>query len=85
MNAILRSKNVITRKPHKCFGCMRTFPENTPMLFEAVAWDGTVDNNYFCASCQHVMSELSYMDTFGEGGLYDAAVEYEKALSGETK
>lgn len=80
MSYIIRYKEVITRKEHKCFGCARKFPRNTKMLREAVK-DDIIFTVYFCQTCQEVMCEMSD-EEFCEGDLYESAIEieFEKAL-----
>lgn len=47
---LLRQKNVITRKPHVCFGCGREFGKGTPMSFEV--WkDVDINSAYLCETC----------------------------------
>lgn len=78
MSYLIASKEVITRKEQKCFGCARTFPRNTKMLREAVK-DDIIFTAYICKTCQEVMNERSG-DEFCEGDLYELAVEYENEL-----
>lgn len=76
MSYILSQKEVKTRTEHKCFGCGREFPRNTKMLRESVK-DDIVFTVYLCPTCQHVSQSLSWNDEFGEGDLYDSALEFE--------
>ena len=80
MSYIITHKEVITRKEQKCFGCARIFPRNTKMLREAVK-DDIIFTAYLCPTCQKVACERSG-DDFGEGDLYELAVEAEQILKG---
>ena len=81
MSYIIAQKEVITRKEQKCFGCARKFPRNTKMLRETVKYD-IIFTDYLCPTCQKVSCERSG-DDFGEGDLYELAVEYEQMKGGE--
>ena len=81
MSYILYEKEVKTRTEHKCFGCGREFPRNTKMLRECVK-DEIVFTAYLCLTCQHISQSLSG-DEFGEGDLYESALEFEAERSGE--
>ena len=83
MSYIITSKEVITRKEHKCFGCARKFPRNTKMLRETVK-DDEIFTAYLCSTCQEIAYERSG-EEFCEGDLYELAVEAEAALKGENK
>lgn len=77
MSFIISQKEVITRKEHKCFGCKRTFPRNIKMLRSCVK-DDIVFTVYLCPTCEYISSrELESGDEFGEGDLYERAVEIE--------
>lgn len=80
---LLRSKEVKTLKPHRCFGCSREFPKGTKMKFEVWVDEGSAYNSYLCKTCQEVESELANefggWIEYGEGDLREEAIEYEKA------
>lgn len=80
MSTILRSKEVITRKSHKCFGCNRSFPKGTKMLSEGIADAGTVFNCYLCPTCVEIMYDMEYGDEFCRGDLHDEAIEREENI-----
>ena len=80
MSYIITQKEVITRKEQKCFGCARKFPRNTKMLRSTVK-DDIIFTDYLCPTCQKVSRERSG-DDFGEGDLYELAVEFERILKG---
>lgn len=79
MSYIITHKEITTRKEHKCFGCARNFPRNTKMLYETVK-DDIIFSAYLCKTCQSVMNDRSG-DEFGEGDLYEAAIEFEQERS----
>jgi len=55
MSDILRWQERKTRKPHKCFGCYKTYPAGTKMAYAAYADGGTVQDCYWCETCQEYM------------------------------
>ncbi|MDP2692797.1 MAG: hypothetical protein Q8O88_04125 [bacterium] len=60
------SKDVKTRKPHRCFACLRTFPEGTKMNYQTNVYDGDLYSLYTCETCIDIMA-LSNRDDYGEG------------------
>ncbi len=51
MAALLKDGIVITRKVHKCHGCLEEIPKGTPTYNQSVADEGTVFNIYMCPNC----------------------------------
>ena len=78
MSDILTNKIVITKKPHRCWGCLRMFPINTAMGYISTAGFGTVIGSYWCNTCQEVLSKEDYQygDEIGAGELIDNYPEY---------
>ena len=75
---ILKVRNVVTKVPHKCSGCLRNFPKDTNMVYEAIVNDGTVDSVYICDSCHNVIKKKNQkVVRFYPGDFYKDAVEYE--------
>ena len=62
MADILRWKDVKTRKPHKCWGCYKTYPAGTEMVSAAYADGGSVHGCYWCETC------VEYMNRYFEQG-----------------
>lgn len=59
MTDVLTDKLVITRKPHRCFGCGRLFPAGTKLkLIESVD-SGEWHRIYFCPVCEKVVRTWS--------------------------
>jgi len=54
---ILHWKKVKTRKPHKCFGCAKTYPEKTEMIHAAYTDGGQAFGCYWCDTCVEYMHE----------------------------
>ena len=52
MSEILHWENRTTRKPHRCFGCGKTYPAGSQMVNAAYEDDGSVDSCYWCKTCQ---------------------------------
>lgn len=72
---VLRSKQVKIRKPHKCWGCLRTFPAGTMMDYVVGVDGGEMYSVYWCDICQTVMSKMNFDD--GDGiGAGDLIAEY---------
>lgn len=77
MSEILSSKDVVTRKPHKCFGCNKIYPVKTSMCRQAIQDCGTVFTSYLCDTCEEVIARtFECGDEFGEGELYDGDPDY---------
>jgi len=55
MSDILRWQQRKTRKPHKCFGCGKAYPSGTSMVSAAYADGGTVQDCYWCETCEEYM------------------------------
>ncbi|QNO18984.1 hypothetical protein [Caproicibacterium amylolyticum] len=69
MSEILHWENWTTRKPHRCFGCGKTYPAGSQMVNAAYEDDGSVDSCYWCKTCQEYMHRyFEYGDEtdFGE-------------------
>lgn len=82
MSEILRTKYVVTRKPHVCFGCGRKFPEKTKMAVSTIK-DGDLWDCYLCPTCLEITSKMRYDDEFGFSELREEALKLE-AEEGET-
>ncbi len=77
MSYILTYKEVTTRKSQRCIGCRRTFPSGTKMIRETIK-DDILFTAYLCPTCRYICEhELDYWSDFGEGDLYDMAMEIE--------
>jgi len=55
MIEILSDKNVVTRKPHKCFLCSRKFDAGTDMNVQVNKYDD-INRVYSCKTCKELMS-----------------------------
>ena len=84
----VRSKYVITRKLHKCFGCLESFPAGTEMLAQTNIGDGRIYTIYICDECEDFMTknhDLCYDPSgfcYQEGCVRDARAEHQEALEG---
>jgi len=84
MSEILKSKDVITRKPHDCFGCNKTYSPSTSMKRQSVKDGNTVFTSYLCETCQEVIARtFEYGDEFGEGDVRNGDPEYWEDMSRE--
>lgn len=72
----LRSKIVVTRKPHNCFGCGRKFKAGTKMLKEEML-DNGLWSCYLCETCQKIVSDMSDDDSFCYSDLMEEALALE--------
>lgn len=69
--------HIITRKPHRCFGCNEVYPGGTGMKRESVKDGNTVFTAYLCETCEEVIARtFEYGDEFGQGDLYDGDSDY---------
>ena len=77
MSELISTKDVVTRKPHRCFGCAREFPFRTKMQKDFIV-DGKPFTSYLCETCQEVVSKWAYDEEFGYGDLREDAEELER-------
>lgn len=77
MSKILDSRLVKTRKPHKCFGCDRTFPAGTIMELSTVVDVDKLFGSYLCDVCLEIVSDFPLGEEFCRGDLRDEALERE--------
>lgn len=68
MSVVFRYKEVLTRKPHNCFGCMDVYPAKSKMYKN----DGINEGNeiyslYFCSICN---AYINNVDVFEDGGIH---------------
>lgn len=75
---IIGRKYVITRKPHRCFGCAREFPKGTKMEKSCVI-DDIIRTDYLCMTCVDISSKLESGDMFCYGDLKEEAIVKERA------
>jgi len=77
MADFITSGRRITRKPHRCVGCLAVIPKGTEVTFGTFSDCGRIFTSYTCATCDKVMREnLDCGDEFGEGELIGAYPEY---------
>lgn len=55
MTDVLKNKLVITRKPHRCYGCDRMIPKGAEMTLQEGVNAGTWYRIYWCAVCVEVI------------------------------
>jgi hypothetical protein len=53
---VISEHNVITRKPHHCFGCTREYPVGTKMNY-IVNVDDVISGSYWCEICENYMDK----------------------------
>jgi len=58
---IISDKIVVSRKPHWCFACARTFPAGTKLKLQVNTCDG-IQSVYSCLTCNELMT--SFKDVF---------------------
>lgn len=84
MSDILRWQERKTRKPHKCFGCGKTYPAGITMISAAYADGGTVDDCYWCGTCQEYMNRyFERGDETNENGIFENDPDGWNALKAE--
>lgn len=66
MNQVIAERTVITRKPHRCFGCAGYFPPKTKMLYWVGITEGDFNQSYWCMRCNDFLKTLSHED-IGDG------------------
>ena len=72
MEEIIRWKHVITRKPHKCFGCGLEYPAGSDMVSAAYVEDKAAYGCYWCSTCEEYMRQhFEHGDGTGYGEIYE--------------
>ena len=62
---IISEKIVITRKPHKCWGCGREFPKGSKLQALNNVDGGEICTTYWCNTCQDFWSKFMQDDDEG--------------------
>lgn len=66
---------VVTRKPHRCWGCVETFAKGTKMWRHVGKSDGELFSTYTCEPCQAEMDEACRRDPYlADAGLEEGCV-----------
>ncbi len=75
---ILKSKWVITKKQHTCFGCCNRYSIGTKMHYFVGVIDGDFCSSYTCELCNIVINNnpIEFDDGFNEGGVSDFCNDY---------
>jgi hypothetical protein len=76
---VLSDRNVVTRKSHMCFGCLRTFPKGMKMHYQTNIYDGSFCAIYSCPTCDALMKYLEPSDEGYEEGFVDYELSYKGA------
>lgn len=79
MSTMIREKEVITRKPHKCFGCGRNFNKGSKMLLSVAKEGNKLYNIYLCPTCKELITDCELGEDISEGEMYEEAVIHECA------
>lgn len=80
MIEVLTDKMVVTRKPHKCFGCVREIKKGERARYSVSVVDGEFGYAYLCEGCDEYIAELDHIDCengFFEGQIGDMRSEEE--------
>lgn len=52
----LKNKTVLTKKMHRCFSCIRSFPAKTKMNYWVGIYEGDFNALYACVTCVEIMN-----------------------------
>lgn len=58
----VREKEVKTRKPHQCIGCLETYPKGSLLLYRAYVFDGEFQTDYLCDNCVKALGDMDSSD-----------------------
>lgn len=76
---VMNSNMVITRIPHKCWGCTRIIPKKSIMRVITTKDSGEFSRAYWCKECQDALDKLDHDDDgYSEGELLDVAYTPER-------
>ena len=76
----ISSKQVTTRKPHRCFGCCQEIPKGVTVSADTMRGDCSIYTLYLCDPCTALEQELAanrgpyhvWDEPYSEGGLAEA-------------
>jgi hypothetical protein len=75
-----KTKKVITKKDHRCFGCFQIIPTGRKVEYFAGLCESDFTYGYVCEVCQIVLEDYDYDDnTWYEGELIQSKNEWESA------
>ena len=73
---VIKEKNVIIRKKHKCSLCLREFVEGSEMNVQTIKEDSLYDV-YCCLTCKELTEFMdTYDDAYREGQTLEEMFEY---------
>ena len=82
----LSSKVVKTRKPHRCYGCLRLFPSRRKLTYTVCADAGEIVDGYICVPCNKEYHREGWRDGYYDGDLGESRIQrardyiYERGL-----
>lgn len=69
MSDFWNTKDVVTKKPHRCEGCLKEFPAGSKLEYNAGKWNGEMNSYYLCSPCRSFIDENdSVSDTLRDEG-----------------
>lgn len=75
-----------TRKPHRCWGCGKTYPSGSEMIHAAYTDGGQAYGCYWCTTCEEYMRRyFEHGDDVGNGDIYANDPEGWEALRKEVE
>lgn len=67
---VLKNEDIKTRKPHQCFGCLKTIPKGSIAHVQVNNDGGTLNSIYTHPACEKIIREMAidmhYDDTYDE-------------------
>lgn len=65
MSIVLTDKQVTTKKPHTCHGCVKRFEAGTMMQYQSGVNEGGFWSIYLCSSCNKLWDAVDWDDCDG--------------------
>jgi len=62
---VASAKEVITRKDHQCFSCLRKFEAPCPMVKWSGVYEGEWNSGYTCLTCEEIHQKIT--EDFNDG------------------
>lgn len=79
MSSTLSNTDVVTRKPHKCHGCIKVYPRGTAMR-RWTGKDGGLLTLYICRECDEWMARVQKFDRYAyEDGCTEGEIAEDRA------
>jgi hypothetical protein len=71
MSVCFTGKLVKTRKPHRCFGCAKTYPAASLLHYSSGVNEDGMWSTYFCQVCKDIWDAMHKEDPFAYESIFE--------------